>query len=149
MKVGNVKIKRWLILTLFFASPVPAENTLVITLINDSTQKFVFERVAVEFPDNTLSISRKILMPGDVATINGNTTTSDDLSGMVYFSGGPVFWIVDKLQFHVGPPIFAMDTNTTTSTVISKTPNSHVGARLLSYVAAKVVLKDRLRPPTF
>lgn len=134
-------MKHFLLLLCTLSSLLNAENTLVVSLINDSAMKFVFERSAVEFPNNTLTIDKKVLVPGDTATITGTTTLEEDLSGVLYFKDNASFWILDKRQFHVGPPIFSFVANVS-SMLISKTPNSEVGALLLSYVAAKVLIQD-------
>lgn len=138
-------ILRWLLFFSCFSLhfPLVAESTVVISLINNSSSTFVFKRADVQFPNNTLAIEPGTLRPGDTASVSGTTTLEYDLSGVMYFSGGAAFWIVDKRQYHVGPPIFSFNTNGTVSLVISKTPNPKVGAKLLSYIAAKVLIKDK------
>jgi hypothetical protein len=137
-----VTLRTLLFLCVLFHLSAHAENNLTISLINESSESFVFERAGVEFPDNHISIDTKVLRPNATATVSGSTSTTYDLSAVLRFKGGASFWIVDKLQCHVGPPLLFFVANSTVAKVISKTFNPRVGARLLSLVAAKVVITD-------
>lgn len=132
-----------LVLFLSLSSSLFAQNTLSVSLINLSSSQFLFERSSVEFPNNTIAIEPKLLIPGESANITGTTTLDEDLSAILYFKGDAELWILDKRQFHIGQPIFAFLSNDTTSQLVSRTPNPTVGARLLSYVAAKIVIRDK------
>ena len=127
---------------LFVQNILHAQSQVSISLINNSTHKFVFDRSVVGHSDNTIEIDKKTLLPGETATILGKTSSRADLSAKIYFNGDCFFQVVDRLQFHYGQPIFRLLANYVKSKLQSRKLNPVVGPRLLSYTGAVVVLTD-------
>jgi len=119
-------------------------STLTITLINESTREFIFERAVVKYEGNTLKIDKLRVKPRETAIITGTTTAGFDLKGILYFNGQAAqFYVEDRRQFHHGQPIFTMHADNILSKISSRTFNPVKDPRLLSYTAATVVLSDR------
>ena len=146
MLVKIKTIQRLFFYLLFHMSAYTAElSTVIITLENQSTQELFFERAEVKYSGNTLKIDKITIRPQEIAFITGTTTTGYDLSGRVYFKNQKGhFFIEDRRQFHSGQPVFSMHSNTIYSKVTSKTYNPVTGPKLLSYVAATVILRDKI-----
>lgn len=117
-------------------------NTITVNLVNNTNFTFVFNRITVNNPGNTLIFNKKILSPEQTGIITG-TTDDTDLSGSIYFNDKSVFDIFVPLQFHYRQPVFEMNTKYIFSTVESRVFNPTVGPKLLMYTKATISLKNR------
>lgn len=119
------------------------ENSIVITLVNNSQKTLELDRVALKNPEHNMINVGNVILPGEQASIYGSTTAQADLEGVIYFKDDLKFHIRDYRQFHYGQYVFAMSGPNITSRIISTTRNSIIKPRLLSIVAATVELLDK------
>jgi len=132
-----------ILFSFFIQSSLLAYSSVTITLINTSSHKFVYDRFIVGHPDNTVVMDRKTILPGESVTIVGSTSTRADFTSKVYFNGDSYLYIVDRLQFHYGQPVFKMDSAYVDSILVSRTVNPVVDPRALMFTEATIELKDK------
>jgi hypothetical protein len=118
-------------------------SSVIIKLTNKSTQTLEFDRFDSAFPGNEITIDKKKLRPGEAATVIGTITRDFDLSATMYFKEDTRFYVKVRREFHTGQPVFKMKSELIDSAVTSRTLNPVKNPKLLNWIAADVVLKDR------
>lgn len=121
-------------------------NQFNLTLINQTQKTFHFTHLTHENPGNVFIVNSNLL-PGQTASISGETSDKNDLAGSLYFQDDTgkesILSIIDYRQFHVGQSIFSMSGDTIFSTLISKTLNPDINPKALMYSAATIKIVDR------
>lgn len=129
-------------LLLCFHTNLCAQSEVQIEVLNNSTHSYEFDYVKVNYPDNTLTIDKDVILPYEKFHIKGSTSNISDLSGYIYFKNTAMFRVVDRLQFKFGQPIFAMLFHNINSNVTWRKFNPISKPRLLSFVGARVLITD-------
>lgn len=132
---------------LFFCVSISAfafePSSVILTVRNESSFTFEFDKAKVTFDGNKVAIEPGILYPQQSATIKGTITKDYDLQAVLFFKDGSQFDIQDRRQFHNGQPVFLMRSEHVRSMITERTYNPVRKPRLLSFIAATIVLQDK------
>jgi hypothetical protein len=150
-------LKRWLILFYFYSTlsvsytfNIPANQTLVLRLINHSTRILTYAGVAKMNLGNFFFVTPKIVMPGGAATIVGITSPYTDLAGKVYFHDDTnynhLLHIVDPRMINFKRPVFSINNENLISFVKPKsfTQNENQSPGSIAYTAATIVVENNI-----
>ena len=123
------------------------DSSVTITLFNNSKNPLVFINAVSPYTENSFTVNPATILPGYSGTITGTTAPGYDLIGQLFFDqamSGPNSMIIDDFrQIRLGQPIFSMNTELYTSTVLAQSYNPQVDPEALTYVEASVVVNDR------
>ena len=138
------------ITTVAFAFDNSGNSTLVLTLINNSSEILNYTGATKTNPGSAFSVMPTEIFPGGAATITCTNMPYADLAGQLHFSdssnNGNLLTIVDKRLIHYSQPVFSMHNDLFISFVESKTFNvdGKDDPRALSYIAATVIIEKNI-----
>ena len=135
---------------LFATSSYALENTSTVTMtfVNHSNETLTYIARSGQ-TQNTFSNPPIIIKSGETATIQGTTSYSEDLVGILFFKDASgfnnVFNVIDYRKIKSGQPVFAFPGNNKkfVSTVISRTFNPDTNGRALTFSAATIEINQK------
>lgn len=145
--MNNLRI---LLCSLLFATSAPSfafdKTSVTISFVNLSHQTLTYTGVTGSNPGNEFTVTPTTIYPGETATITGDVTERTSLAGELHFEDAQhnqnIFFVLDKLQFKLGSPLFALDNERLYSIISDLTKNKEVDPVALQYVSVKVTIKD-------
>lgn len=129
----------------------PFDNTLKLTIRNNSTEILHYTGVTRASSGSVFLIDSTDIFPGGEATVTATNSPYYDLAGELHFNdaqgNGNLLVVKDRRLFHYDQPVFSMSNNQFISFVESKEFNAQASEnpRALSYVAAKVIIEKNPR----
>lgn len=121
-----------------------ANNTLIITLVNNSGFDLELDYIDPAYPANNISINKNIIKSQDSGIITCETTTGYDILANIFFKNNMRMKIRDNRQFHMGQPEFKVFGSQILSELKSKTRNPVTGPRYIMYIEAEVIVRNNL-----
>lgn len=117
-------------------------NTLYVTLINNTHDVLNFTRVVDQNAGNLIAVEPVAIHPGETGVVTAEKTLFNDVFARLIFITQEnvelALLLLDQEQMHMGQPIFNVTSPKHKSKILSRTRNPTVGPRYLTYVAATI-----------
>jgi len=133
--------------TTFGFANTSSDDTLSLTIINNSSQTLRFTGVSDSNVGNTFTMDNDVLTPGEKAVLTGTTMPYTDLAGAVNFTdsdnNSDIMTLLDPRKIKSSQGIFAMNNHNFLS-FDTKTLNTGSNPLALNYNYVTLVIQDNV-----